>query len=124
MAELSSAPSQIEDMTVRNLSPATQRSYVPCGGEVQPVFRPVAGAAGSGGRAGVPGPVGVDRDLLGGAEPDGLCAAVLLRRDARPRRDPGADPLRARAAQAAGGAARRRGGAVPRGGAQPEDAPR
>src|SRR3546814_20888374 len=44
------------------------------GGEVQSVFRALAGPAGSGGRAGVPGPPGVDRDLVAGAEPDGVRA--------------------------------------------------
>ena len=35
----------IDDMTLRNLSPATQRSYLPRGDEVQPSFRLPAGAA-------------------------------------------------------------------------------
>ena len=35
----------IEDMTVRNLSPATQRSYVHAVAEVQPVLRPLARSA-------------------------------------------------------------------------------
>jgi hypothetical protein len=48
MAEISPLRRRvIEDMTVPNLSPATQRSYVPCSGEVQPVFRPLAGSPGS-----------------------------------------------------------------------------
>ena len=33
----------------------------------------------------------VERDFVAGAEPDGVRAAVLLRRDARPCRDSGAD---------------------------------
>jgi integrase/recombinase XerD len=41
----------IEDMTVRNLSPARA-----CGGKVQPAFRLLAGSAGSGGRARLSGP--------------------------------------------------------------------
>ena len=35
----------IEDMTVRNFSPATQRSYIQRRLEVQPVFRAIAGKA-------------------------------------------------------------------------------
>src|SRR5262249_4035472 len=52
----------------------------------------------------------------------GLRPAVLLRGDARPRRDSGTDPLCAPAAQAAGGAERRRDRALSRGGVEPEDA--
>jgi hypothetical protein len=44
MAELSPLRRRmIEDMTIRNMSPATQRSYNQRGFEVQPVFRPLAG---------------------------------------------------------------------------------
>ena len=43
MAEMSPLRRRmIEDMTVRNLSPATQRSYLARGFEVQPLFRPIA----------------------------------------------------------------------------------
>ena len=85
MAEMSPLRRRmIEDMTVRNLSPATQRSYLSCGREVQPLFWPLAGSAGSGGRPRLPGASGVDRHFVAGAEPDGLRAAVLLWRDARP----------------------------------------
>jgi hypothetical protein len=43
MAELSPLRRRMnEDMTIRNMSPATQRSYQR-GFEVQPVFRPLAG---------------------------------------------------------------------------------
>jgi hypothetical protein len=52
----------IEDMTIRNLSPATQRS---CGREVQPLFRPLTEPSGSAGRAWLPGPSGVDRRSRG-----------------------------------------------------------
>ena len=122
MAEMSPLRRRmIEDMTVRNLSPATQRSYLHAVGEVQPVFRPLAGSAGSGGCPRLSGSSGRDRHLVAGAEPDRLRAAVLLWRDARPGRDPGAHPLCAGAAQAAGRAERRRGRALSRGGAEPED---
>src|ERR1700674_4384027 len=50
----------------------------PRGLEVQPIFWPFSGSAGSGRRPGLPSPSGFDRDLLAGAEPDGLRAAVLL----------------------------------------------
>ena len=44
MAELSLLRRRmIEDMTIRNMSPATQRSYVSAVSKVQPVFRPLAG---------------------------------------------------------------------------------
>jgi hypothetical protein len=47
-----------------------------CGCEVQPVFRPVAGPAGPGGRPGVPGASRRERDIVAGAEPDGVFEAV------------------------------------------------
>jgi integrase/recombinase XerD len=47
MAEMSTLRRRmIEDMTVRNLSPATQRSYLHAVSK-QPLLRPVAGPAGS-----------------------------------------------------------------------------
>ena len=88
MAEMSPLRRRmIEDMTVRNLSPATQRCYVSRGGEVQPAFRLLAGPARAGGGQSLPSPSGRWRDLLAGAEPDRLRAAVLLWRDARLRDD-------------------------------------
>jgi integrase/recombinase XerD len=93
-----------EDMAVRNLSPATQRSYLHAVSKFSSHFGRLPDRLVSGG-ARLPGPFGVDRHFVAGAEPDGLRAAVLLRRHARAQRDPGAHPLRARAAQAAGGAA-------------------
>ena len=62
-----------------------------------------------------------DRDLVAGVEPDGLRAAVLLWRHARAWRDPGAHSLRPAAAQAAGGAQRRRGRPLSRSRSEPED---
>ena len=122
MAEMSPLRRRmIEDMTVRNLSPATQRSYLHAVVEVQPLFWPLAGSAGPGGRARLPGSSGCDRHFVAGAEPDRLRAAVLLWRDARPGRDPGAHPLCAGAAQAAGGAERRRGRALSGSSAEPEE---
>src|SRR5216684_2458649 len=92
-----------------------------CRGKVQPVFRPLAGSAGSGGRARLSGPSRRERHLVGGTEPDGLRPAVLLWRHARAWRDSGAHFLRSGAAQAAGRAEYRRGGAVPRSRSKPED---
>lgn len=65
----------IEDMTVRNLSPATQRSYV-SGFEVQPSFWQIAGSIGTGSSR-LSGASGLDRHIMAGAEPDRLCAAVF-----------------------------------------------
>ena len=87
----------------------------PRGVEVQPVFRPVAGQADAGGRSHLPGPPRLEGRGVGEPQPDGGGAAVLLRRHARDGGDPRADRLRPRAAASAGGAERRRGGAVPRG---------
>ena len=117
MAELSPLRRRmIEDMTIRNLSPATQRSYV---------MRLRSSAAISAARRS-----GLDLEdvrafqvhlvstgISWPALNQIVCApAVLLRRHARRGGDPGADRLRARAAQAAGGAERRRGRAVSRSG--------
>ena len=110
----------IEDMTVRNLSPATQRSYVHAVTKFSRFF----------GRS----PDRLDLEdvrtfqvhlVAGGMSWPALnqtvCAlALLLWRHARSVRPAGADPVCARAAQAAGGAQCRRGGALPRGGAEPE----
>ena len=47
MAEMSPLRRRmIEDMTVRNLSPATQRSYVHAVAKFSRLFRPLAGPAG------------------------------------------------------------------------------
>ena len=59
MAEMSPLRRRmIEDMTVRNLSPATQRSYVHAVAKFSRYFRPLAGPAGAGGRARLPGASG------------------------------------------------------------------
>jgi hypothetical protein len=91
-----------------------------CGVEVRPVFRPVVRHADAEGRAQLSGPPRLEGCGVGEPEPDGGCASVLPRRHARDGGDPRADRLRPRATSPAGGAERRRGGAVPRGRAQPE----
>ena len=110
----------IEDMTVRNLSPATQRSYVHAVSKFSRFFGRSPGDADAGGRAHLSGPPRVEGRGVGEPQPDGGGAAVLLWRHARDGGDPRADRLCPRAAAAAGGAERRRGGAVSRGRAQPE----
>ena len=122
MAEMSPLRRRmIEDMTVRNLSPATQRSYLHAVAKFSRYFGRSPDRLGLEDVRAFQVHLVVDRHFVAGAEPDGLCAAVLLWRHARAWRDPGAHPVCARAAQAAGGAERRRGGALSRGGAEPED---
>ena len=96
----------IEDMTIRNLSPATQQSYVHAVAKFSRFF----------GRS----PDQLDLEdvrafqvqlvaggvYLAGAEPDRLRAPFLLRAHAGSGRAAGADRAHARAAEAAGGAER------------------
>src|SRR5712672_2015092 len=89
----------IEDMTVRNLSPATQILHQ-CGFEVQPLFRQISGSVGAGRCPRLPGASGLDRHLMAGAEPDRLCATVFLRRHARRCAHPGTHSLCPRTPQA------------------------
>ncbi len=91
----------IDDMSVRNLSPATQRSYLHAVSKFSRYF----------GRS--PDRLGLEDvrafqvylvsqgGFLAGAEPDGVRAALLLWRDARSTGDPRADRLCANAAQIA-----------------------
>ena len=74
----------IEDMTVRNLSQATQRCYVHAVSKLSRHFGRSPDRLGLAEVRAFPGASGGERDFLAGAEPDGLCAAVLLRRDAGP----------------------------------------
>ena len=58
MAEMSPLRHRmIEDMTVRNLSPATQRSYLHAVSKFSRYFSAVAGPAGYRGRARLPGSI-------------------------------------------------------------------
>jgi hypothetical protein len=96
----------IEDMTIRNLSPATQRSYLHAVSRLSQYF----------GRS----PDRLELEDVrayqvhlaskgvawGSLNPGRLCAAVLLRHDAWPGDDPRADRLCPGAAQAANGPGR------------------
>ena len=123
MAEMSPLRRRmIEDMTIRNLSPATQQSYLyavskfsrhfghsPDRLGVEDVRAYLVHLASKGVRMVV-------------AEPDGVRAAVFLRRDAGPDDDRRADSLRPRAAQASHRAERRRSGEVSGSRFEPEGA--
>ncbi|MET4348885.1 site-specific integrase [Bradyrhizobium sp. RT9a] len=104
----------IEDMTVRNLSPATQRSYISAVSKFSRYF----------GRS--PDRLEledvrafqvhlVSTGISWPALNQIVCALVFLRRHARRGAHPGAHSLCARTAQAAGRSQRRRSGSVPRG---------
>src|SRR5579863_7828591 len=110
----------IEDMTIRNLSPATQQSDVHAVSKFSQYF------GRSPDRLGLEDVRAYQVHLAskGVAEPGRLRLALLLRRDARRTDDPGADRLRLRTAQASRGAQRRRGRAVPGVGFEPEGARR
>ena len=69
MAELSPLRRRmIEDMTIRNLSPATQRSYIHAVSKFSRHFGRSPGPAWSGSRACLPGSSDLDRDFLGSTE--------------------------------------------------------
>ena len=96
MAELSPLRRRmIEDMTSPEHVAGDAAILHQRGFEVQPVFRPLAGATGSGGRPRLPGPSGFDRHFVAQSEPNRLRPAFLLRRHARRGRSSRADPLRA-----------------------------
>ena len=113
----------IEDMTIRNLSPAMQRSYIHAVARFSDYF----------GRS--PDKLALDdvrayqvhrleRRRLGFAQLGSLRLADFLRSDARPGDHSGTHPLRPRAAQAADGLERRGGRALPGGGFESEGARR
>ena len=93
MAEISPLRRRmIEDMTVRNLSPATQRSYI------HAVSRFSRHFGRSPDRLGLEDvrafQVHFNRDFLAVAQPDRLRLALFLRGDARAGHDPRAHSLR------------------------------
>ena len=109
MAEMSPLRRRmIEDMTIRNLSPATQQSYVHAVSKFSRYFGHSPDRLGSEDVRAYQVHL-ISKGVSCVAQSGGLRAAFLLRRDARLRRDPGADRLCSRAAQAAGRAERRRG---------------
>ena len=110
----------IEDMTVRNLSPATQRSYVHAVSKFSQFFGRSPETLTLEDVRTFQVHLAVEGCGVGEPQPDGGGAAVFLRCHARDGGDPRADRLCPRAAASAGGAERRRGGAVPRGRSQPE----
>ena len=76
MAEISPLRRRmIEDMTVRDLSPAAQQFLSPCSVEVSPSFWSLPGPTGLGGSACLPTSSGCDRSFLAKPEPDRLRAA-------------------------------------------------
>lgn len=92
MAELSSLRRRmIEDMTICNLSPATQRSYVDAVAKISRYCGRSPDRLDLEDVRALPGASGLYRNLVAGAEPNGVRTAVLLRRDARPCRDSGTD---------------------------------
>ncbi len=100
MAELRPLRSRmIEDMTVRNLSPAMQRSYIHAVAKSSRYFGRSPEPAWPLGRPRLPGASGGEGDIMAGAEPDGMLAAVLLRRNAWPCQYPERMPMPARRAR-------------------------
>ena len=71
----------IEDMTVRNLSPATQRSYISAVSKLSRYYGRSPDKLKLEDVRAFPGSSHHDRHFLAGAEPDRLRPAVLLRRD-------------------------------------------
>lgn len=92
----------IEDMTVRDLSPATQRSYLNAVSKFSRYFGRSPGHLGLEDVYAFQVHLGGDGDLVACIEPDRLCVTLFLRGDTRSQHDPGADRLCAGATQAAG----------------------
>ena len=82
MAEISPLRRRmIEDMTVRNLSPTTQQSYLNAVTKLSRYFGRSPDQPRPGRCPCLPGSSGCDGDILASAEPDRLRAAVFLRCD-------------------------------------------
>src|SRR5271169_2801228 len=82
--------------------PGDTRSLRPRGREFEPPFWPVSGPPEPGGCTGLSGAPRVARQCLVDGESNGVCAALLLRRDAGPREDAATPCLRPRTEQAPG----------------------
>lgn len=78
----------IDDMSLRNLSPATQRSYLHAVTKFSRYFGQSPDRLGLEDVGCVPGSSGVAGHFVAGAEPDGMRLALLLWGDAGPGRDP------------------------------------
>ena len=72
----------IEDMTVRNLSPATQRSYVHAVAKFSQYFGKPPDQLSLDGRPRLPGSFGIQGAGLGELQPDRLRVTFFLRRHA------------------------------------------
>ena len=72
----------IEDMTIRNLSPATQQSYIYAVAKFSRHCRPVAGPTGAGGCACLPAASHRAAAIVVAHQPGRLRTALLLRRHA------------------------------------------
>lgn len=84
----------IEDMTIRNLSPATQRSYLHAVSKFSQYFGHSPDRLGLEEVRAYQVHLGLEGHFLGFAKSDCLRAAVLLWGDARPRRKTPLDPRR------------------------------
>ena len=105
----------IEDMTVRNLSPSTQQSYVNAVANFQPPLRQIARPGRTGGGSRLPAAPDRAEAIVGPHQPGDVRPALLLRGDARAQGGDRAHHLGPRAGQAAPGAERRGGRPVPGG---------
>lgn len=111
----------IDDMTIRNLSPATQRSYLHAVTKFSRYFGRSPDRLGLEDGARVSGASGIIGPIVAGLEPDSLCPAVFLRRLAWSCRDTGTHCLCPDTRQAADDPKRRRDRAVSGSGSEPED---
>lgn len=98
----------IDDMTLRNLSPATTRSYLHAVSKFSRYFNRSPVQLGLE-LPGLPGLIGVARHFLARAQPEGLRLALFLWCNAGQRGNSGADRLCLHAPQTADDPERRRG---------------